>query len=419
MSARALVIGEALIDIVERDGQVLGEHVGGSPLNVAVGLGRLDRDVDFLTHIGDDERGRRIVDYVEASGVQLVSGSTRRRPARRRRWPDSTPPARRLRRSTSSGSCPARRRSLPRSSHTPGRSPAFLDPGCLATAALLDAYRPSATITYDPNVRPALIADREQAIGRIDRLVEKADVVKASDEDLRWIDPTRTPEQIATAWQALGPSIVAVTMGERGAFAMCAAGTVRVAARPVAGGRHRRRRRLVHDRAHRRPVVAGPAGRRPARGPGAHRHRHARGRAAGGVAGVGGDRRARGRGPAGSRRSATGLTTRGPYWVMRSIWKGSVAFGLVNVPVKVYSATEDHDIKFHQVHAKDNGRIRYKRVCEVCGEVVEYRDIAQVLRVRRRPDGHHHRRGHRHAARGAQPRDRGGRVRARPTSSTR
>ena len=50
---------------------------------------------------------------------------------------------------------------------------------------------------------------------------------------------------------------------------------------------------------------------------------------------------------------------------MRSIWKGSISFGLVNVPVKVYSATEDHDIKFHQVHAKDNGRIRYKRVCEV------------------------------------------------------
>nr|WP_313776939.1 Ku protein [Mycobacterium sp.] len=63
---------------------------------------------------------------------------------------------------------------------------------------------------------------------------------------------------------------------------------------------------------------------------------------------------------------------------MRSIWKGSVSFGLVNVPVKVYSATEDHDIKFHQVHAKDNGRIRYKRTCEVCGEVVEYRDISRA-----------------------------------------
>src|SRR3954454_2962833 len=63
---------------------------------------------------------------------------------------------------------------------------------------------------------------------------------------------------------------------------------------------------------------------------------------------------------------------------MRSIWKGSIAFGLVNFPVKVYSATEDHDIKFHQVHAKDNGRIRDKRGFEVCGEVVEYRDIAKA-----------------------------------------
>ncbi|BBY34443.1 Ku protein [Mycolicibacter minnesotensis] len=63
---------------------------------------------------------------------------------------------------------------------------------------------------------------------------------------------------------------------------------------------------------------------------------------------------------------------------MRSIWKGSIAFGLVNVPVKVYSATEDHDIKFRQVHAKDHGRIRYRRVCEECGEVVDYGDIARA-----------------------------------------
>jgi len=63
---------------------------------------------------------------------------------------------------------------------------------------------------------------------------------------------------------------------------------------------------------------------------------------------------------------------------MRSIWRGSIAFGLVNVPVKVYSATEDHDLQFHQVHAKDNGRIKYQRVCEECGEVVEYRDIAKA-----------------------------------------
>ena len=60
---------------------------------------------------------------------------------------------------------------------------------------------------------------------------------------------------------------------------------------------------------------------------------------------------------------------------MRSIWKGSVAFGLVNVPVKVYSAVDDHDVSLHQVHAEDGGRIRYHRVCEVCGEKVAFADI--------------------------------------------
>ncbi|GAB3536936.1 Ku protein [Arthrobacter tecti] len=45
------------------------------------------------------------------------------------------------------------------------------------------------------------------------------------------------------------------------------------------------------------------------------------------------------------------------------------------MPVKVYSATEDHDISLHQVHDKDGGRIRYQRRCEICGEVVEYKNI--------------------------------------------
>lgn len=63
---------------------------------------------------------------------------------------------------------------------------------------------------------------------------------------------------------------------------------------------------------------------------------------------------------------------------MRSIWKGSISFGLVNVPVRVYSATESHDVSLHQVHDKDGGRIRYQRKCEVCGEVVAYEDIAKA-----------------------------------------
>ncbi|MFI7247908.1 non-homologous end joining protein Ku [Micromonospora chalcea] len=62
---------------------------------------------------------------------------------------------------------------------------------------------------------------------------------------------------------------------------------------------------------------------------------------------------------------------------MRAIWKGAVSFGLVSIGVKVYSATEEKDIRFHQVHREDGGRIRYKRTCSVCGEEVTYDDIAK------------------------------------------
>ncbi|GEL19134.1 non-homologous end joining protein Ku [Pseudonocardia asaccharolytica] len=62
---------------------------------------------------------------------------------------------------------------------------------------------------------------------------------------------------------------------------------------------------------------------------------------------------------------------------MRAIWSGAVSFGLVSVPVKLYAATTNHDIRFHQVHGADGGRIRYKRTCTVCGEEVEYADIVK------------------------------------------
>lgn len=61
----------------------------------------------------------------------------------------------------------------------------------------------------------------------------------------------------------------------------------------------------------------------------------------------------------------------------RSIWKGSISFGLVSIPVRVYGASEDKDVSFRQVHSTDGGRVRYQRVCEVCGEVVAYADIAK------------------------------------------
>lgn len=69
---------------------------------------------------------------------------------------------------------------------------------------------------------------------------------------------------------------------------------------------------------------------------------------------------------------------------MRAIWKGAVSFGLVNVPVRVFGATQEHDIRFHQVHRVDGGRIRMKRVCTVCGEEVPYDQLAKGYES---PDG--------------------------------
>ena len=230
--SRGLVIGESLIDIVERYGQITAEHVGGSPLNVAVGLGRLGRDVDFLTRLGDDPHGRRIAEYVNAAGVQLVSGS---------QAADRTATARAAVGADGSADyvfdldwqlSGTPMVAPPLFVHT-GSIAAVQEPGCLAVAALVDTYHISATITFDPNVRPSLIADRELARQRIEHLVERSDIVKVSEEDLRWIDPDRRPEQVAQTWLALGPAIVAVTMADHGAAAVCAAGEVRVPARTV------------------------------------------------------------------------------------------------------------------------------------------------------------------------------------------
>ncbi len=224
---RGLVIGEALIDIVGG-----GEHVGGSPLNVAVGLGRLGRDVDFLTRIGDDHYGRRIAEYANAAGVQLVPGSqTAERTSTARATVSENGSAEyefdldwQL-----SGTPPV---APPLLVHT-GSIAAVQEPGCLAVAALVDAYHLSATVSYDPNVRPSLIADGQLARQRIEHLVERSDIVKVSEEDLHWLDPDRSPEQLARTWLALGPALVVVTLADQGAIAVCAAGEAVVPTRAV------------------------------------------------------------------------------------------------------------------------------------------------------------------------------------------
>lgn len=229
----ALVIGESLIDIVEQDGRVLGEYVGGSPLNVAVGLGRLGHGVDFLTRVGEDANGDRILGYLRSAGVRAVAGSVAAggTATARARLDAAHAADYRLDLDWRLDGTPAV--PPPTLVHT-GSLAAVVEPGCLAVAALLDTYRPSATVTFDPNIRPALLDDRLLARERIQRLIEGSDIVKVSAEDLAWIAPDRPVDQVARSWLAAGPAVVAVTLGARGAFALCADGVARVDADAVA-----------------------------------------------------------------------------------------------------------------------------------------------------------------------------------------
>lgn len=69
---------------------------------------------------------------------------------------------------------------------------------------------------------------------------------------------------------------------------------------------------------------------------------------------------------------------------MQTIWKGTVSFGLVSIPVRLYAATEERDVSFRQVHRGDGGRIRYRRICEIEGEEVPYGEITKAYEM---PDG--------------------------------
>src|SRR6266508_3141822 len=77
------------------------------------------------------------------------------------------------------------------------------------------------------------------------------------------------------------------------------------------------------------------------------------------------------------RRKSRGVPTSKEAWFVKTIWKGAISFGLVTIPVRVYGATEEKSLRFHQLHAPDGGRIRYKRVCSVDGEEVDYGEIVK------------------------------------------
>jgi fructokinase len=219
MTSHALVIGEALIDVVRRPDGTETALPGGSPANVAIGLGRLGRNVELLTWIALDDYGRMIREHLEASDVTLVRGSESA---------IHTPVATALLDEAGAAQYDfdltwavnpnAATTRKPHVVHT-GSIGAILPPGASEVYRLLEQHRQTATITYDPNVRPALMGSRITAGKQMARLLQLADLVKVSEEDLIWLEPDQAPNSTARNWLGLGPAIIVVTRGARGATA--------------------------------------------------------------------------------------------------------------------------------------------------------------------------------------------------------
>lgn len=221
----AVVVGEALIDVVRRSDGTGGEHPGGSPMNVAITLGRLGRRVDLLTWFGKDPRGDEILNHLGASRVTVLPGS------------DAAPSTPVAIATVDADGVATYEFDLtwelspgwevetgdPVVVHT-GSIAAVLPPGGADVLALLRAKHPTSTITYDPNLRPALMGAPADVQPVVEALVATSDVVKVSDEDLAWLHPGQEPAAIAADWVTRGPSLVAVTHGGEGAYAVTRSG---------------------------------------------------------------------------------------------------------------------------------------------------------------------------------------------------
>jgi fructokinase len=220
-----VVVGEALVDLVgQRGGRTFSAHPGGSPANVALGLARLGDSVTLKTRLGRDVFGEMVLAHLEASGVHVDGGldedggKTSLAVATlaagiasydfRIVW-DLEPLA----------PLAVETRCL----HT-GSLATVLPPGKANVVDLVEREheRGRVTVSYDPNVRPALLGDAERARPEIERLVAVCDVVKVSDEDLRWLYPDQSDEDVARRWLASGPALVVVTRGGAGVYAVSA-----------------------------------------------------------------------------------------------------------------------------------------------------------------------------------------------------
>ncbi len=221
--------GEALVDIVVPTTGDRELAPGGSPLNVAVGLSRLGIDTLLVTEVGDDGNGRLVQDHVRRSGVRLHPDAVRSGRS------TSTATARLDPTGAATYDFDLRwelgRVDLPDETDAlhVGSVGALLRPGRDTVLDLVDgAARRGALVSYDPNARPALTPDAAQTWLDVQEVAASADLVKMSDEDLGFLAPGRTPEEVASRILAQRTRLFVMTRGGGGAVAFTAGCTVEV-----------------------------------------------------------------------------------------------------------------------------------------------------------------------------------------------
>ncbi|NHA69871.1 carbohydrate kinase family protein [Phycicoccus flavus] len=211
-----VVVGELLVDIVDRADGTSAEFVGGSPANVAAGLARLGHDTGLACLVGTDERGRLCAEHVEARGVHLLTGSVSPE------HPTSTAHATIDAHGAASyvfdlhwDLPPVQLPEGLAHLHT-GSIATTLEPGEAEVTVAVRRARETGTVSYDPNVRPTIMGDVAQVRPRVEELVGLADLVKCSEDDVAWLYPGETPTQVMDRWAGLGASLVVVTLGGDG-----------------------------------------------------------------------------------------------------------------------------------------------------------------------------------------------------------
>jgi len=227
------VLGEVLVDLANTGGALYLAVPGGAPANVAVALSRLGVTTELIARISDDHLGEFVRAHLVANGVGREYCVTATEPTT-------------LAVATLSADKIATYAFYSQGTAnwqwTGEELPAYLPPYvcALVTGSLALGLPPGAAvleefvetqyrhgrvlIAYDPNIRPTLAASREEEVTRVERQIRLAHLVKASEDDLKWLYPARDPRDVARAWQEAYGGWVTVTRGPRGAFAICPSG---------------------------------------------------------------------------------------------------------------------------------------------------------------------------------------------------